>query len=84
MAEPRMMDALNDGAIIFIPGIPIAFKLNGKPSGICYEDSELPDGTKLHKGNWYVPTGLSESILTQAFESGQDVFSPQNLFSLLK
>jgi len=75
MAEPRMLDALKDGAIVFLQGVNIVFKLNGKPSGICYEDQTLPNGTQLQRAHWYAPTGTSESIFTEALKRGETTFS---------
>ena len=71
MAEPWMHEALEDGAVIVAEGLPLVFKLKGKPSALCYEDHQLPDGTRLRRGAWYAPTGYSESIVIEAFKRGE-------------
>jgi hypothetical protein len=69
-AEPRLVQSLQDNAILLINN-KILMKYNGKFSGICLETFANKEGYTFIEGCWYAPTDdISRTAMRTAFDQG--------------
>lgn len=71
-AEPRMMRAIQDQAVLLVNGV-ILVKFWGRLSGLAISNARLADGAQLAEGCWYAPIDQREEIQA-AFDRGERHF----------
>jgi len=70
MAEPRLKDAVKDGALMLVND-RLLLKFNGKLSALCLQSFTASGGTVFLEGNWYSPTDNTTRIqLRSQFDQG--------------
>lgn len=70
MAEPRLKDAVKDGALMLVND-RLLLKFNGKLSALCLESFTTSGGTVFLEGNWYSPTDNTTRLqLRSQFDQG--------------
>ena len=70
MAEPRLKNAIRDGALMLVNG-RLLLKFNGKLSALCLESFATSDGVVFLEGNWYSPTDNTTRVqLRSQFDQG--------------